>query len=56
MVAAVSAIASELAASIGLPANEVLWHIIAMKKYNLVAEVGLDDGYYRYSLAEEVKK
>jgi predicted Rossmann fold nucleotide-binding protein DprA/Smf involved in DNA uptake len=46
----------ELAAATGLPANEVLWHVIAMKKYNLVSEVGLDDGYYRYSLAEEVKK
>jgi len=34
----------------------VLWHVIAMKKYNLVAEVGLDDGYYRYRLAEEAKK
>ena len=46
----------ELAATTGLPANEALWHVIAMKKYNLVAEVGLDDGYYRYRLAEEAKK
>jgi predicted Rossmann fold nucleotide-binding protein DprA/Smf involved in DNA uptake len=46
----------ELAATTGLPANEVLWHVIAMKKYNLVIETGLDDGYYRYSLAEEAKK
>ena len=46
----------ELAAATGLPANEVLWHVIAMKKYNLVTETGLDDGYYRYSLAEEAKK
>ena len=46
----------ELAAATGLPANEVLWHVIAMMKYNLVKEVGLDDGYYRYRLAEEAKK
>lgn len=46
----------ELVAVTGLPANEVLWHVIAMKKYNLVEEVGLDDGYYRYRLAEEAKQ
>jgi len=46
----------ELSPAIGLPANEALWHVIAMKKYNLVEEVGLDDGYYRYRLAEETKK
>lgn len=46
----------ELSAATGLPANEALWHVIAMKKYNLVEEVGLDDGYYRYRLAEETKK
>lgn len=45
----------ELAVATGLPAHEVLWHVIAMKKYNLVAEAGLDEGYYRYCLAEEVQ-
>jgi hypothetical protein len=46
----------ELAAATGLPAHEALWHITAMKKYNLVTEVELDDGYYRYRLAEETKQ
>jgi predicted Rossmann fold nucleotide-binding protein DprA/Smf involved in DNA uptake len=42
----------EMAAETGLPANEVLWHVIAMKKYGQVAETGLDGYYYRYTLAE----
>lgn len=42
----------EIAAETGLPANEVLWHVIAMKKYGQVAETGLDGFYYRYTLAE----
>jgi predicted Rossmann fold nucleotide-binding protein DprA/Smf involved in DNA uptake len=42
----------EMAAESGLPANEVLWHVIAMKKYGQVAETGLDGYYYRYTLAE----
>jgi len=42
----------ELAAATGLPAHEALWHVIAMKKYGLVKETGLDDGYYRYQLIE----
>lgn len=46
----------EIAAAAGLSAPEVLWHVIAMKKYGLVTEAGLDDGYYRYQLAEEAKE
>jgi predicted Rossmann fold nucleotide-binding protein DprA/Smf involved in DNA uptake len=42
----------EMATETGLPANEVLWHVIAMKKYGQVAETGLDGYYYRYTLAE----
>ena len=42
----------EMAAETSLPANEVLWHVIAMKKYGQVAETGLDGYYYRYTLAE----
>jgi predicted transcriptional regulator len=45
----------ELATDIQLPTQEVLWHVIAMKKYGLVTEAGLDDGYYRYRLPEEAK-
>ena len=47
----------ELAAATGLPASEVLWHISAMKKYDLVVEEGPDefDEYYLYRLAQEAK-
>lgn len=46
----------ELAEAVHLPASQVLWHMAAMKKYGLVVETGLDENYYRYALAEEVKK
>ncbi len=47
----------QLAASIGIPAHVVLWHVAAMKKYGLVAEAGLDeDGdYYLYELSKEAR-
>ena len=46
---------SEVAAAAGLPAPQVLWHITAMKKYDLVAEVGMSAEYYTYQLIEEPK-
>jgi len=46
----------EIAAATGLPAHEALWHVIAMKKYGLVTETGLDDGYYRYRLTEGARQ
>jgi predicted Rossmann fold nucleotide-binding protein DprA/Smf involved in DNA uptake len=45
----------EIAAASGLPADHVLWHIIAMKKYNLVIETGQSDEYYLYQRAKENK-
>jgi predicted transcriptional regulator len=47
----------ELAEATGMPADEVLWHMSAMKKYGLVVEEGADDmdEYYLYGLAEEEK-
>jgi hypothetical protein len=47
----------DLATTTGLPANEILWHISAMKKYDLVAEEGPDelDEYYLYRLVQEEK-
>lgn len=45
----------EIAEASGLPAEQVLWHIIAMKKYNLVIETDQSDEYYLYQLAQEVK-
>jgi predicted transcriptional regulator len=45
----------EVAEESGLPAHEVLWHITAMKKYDLVTEVGQSGEYYQYAMAEEAK-
>jgi predicted Rossmann fold nucleotide-binding protein DprA/Smf involved in DNA uptake len=46
----------EVAEATGLPADQVLWHIIAMKKYDLAVERGMCGEYYQYQLAEETKK
>jgi len=43
----------EIAEASGLPAHQVLWHITAMKKYDLVVETGKCMDYYRYAMAEE---
>jgi predicted transcriptional regulator len=43
----------EIAAATGLPANEVLWFVTAMKKYGLAKEVGMNGEYYQYELSEE---
>jgi predicted transcriptional regulator len=40
----------EVAEATNLPADQVLWHIIAMKKYGLVDEVGMCGEYYQYQL------
>jgi predicted Rossmann fold nucleotide-binding protein DprA/Smf involved in DNA uptake len=45
----------DIAEASGLPAEQVLWHIIAMKKYNLVVETGLSGEYYLYQQVKEVK-
>ncbi len=42
----------EVAEASGLPADQVLWHIIAMKKYDQVSEVGMNGEYYQYQLTE----
>ena len=42
----------ELAEATTLPTNVVLWHVMAMKKYDLVNEVGQDAEYYQYALPE----
>ena len=46
----------ELAEATGIPAGEVLWHITAMKKYDLVEEVGMCGEYYLYQRREEKRK
>jgi predicted Rossmann fold nucleotide-binding protein DprA/Smf involved in DNA uptake len=45
----------DIAEASGLPAEQVLWHIIALKKYNLVVETGLSGEYYLYQQVKEVK-
>jgi predicted transcriptional regulator len=44
----------ELAEATGLPADQVLWHVSTMKRYDLVVEAGMDENgeYYLYSLRE----
>jgi predicted transcriptional regulator len=46
----------EIAAAARLPGELVMWHIIAMKKYNLVAETGMSESYYQYQLVEAKQK
>ena len=46
----------EAAKSTGLPADQVLWHITAMRKYDLVAEAEMCGEYYTYQLVQESKK
>ena len=46
----------EIAYSAELPADLVLWHIVAMKKYDLVQEVGQDGDYYQYALPSKEEK
>ena len=42
-----------IAEAAGLPAQEVLWHVMAMKKYGLINEMVMDGQYYTYQLAKE---
>jgi len=45
----------EVAEATGLAADRVLWHITAMKKYDLVAEADMCGEYYTYQLVQESK-
>jgi predicted transcriptional regulator len=46
----------EIAADTGLPANQVLWHVTAMKKYGLVLEMGMCGEYYLYQMRGDKKQ
>ena len=46
----------DVAQATGLPADQVLWHITAMRKYDLVAEAEICGEYYTYQLVQESKK
>jgi predicted transcriptional regulator len=43
----------DLAQAIDLPADRVLWHLMAMKKYGLVQESDMDGQYYLYQTVKE---
>jgi predicted transcriptional regulator len=43
----------EITESTGLPGHEVLWHLMAMKKYGKLAEGQQRGDYYEYALIEE---
>jgi len=47
----------QLAAAARAPADEILWHIAAMKKYGIVEEAGMDENgeYYLYRLSKEAR-
>jgi hypothetical protein len=46
----------KVAEATGIPTSQVLWHITAMKKYDLAVETGMDGEYYQYQLVQETKK
>ena len=39
-----------------IPSHEVLWYLMAMKKYGIVIEGDEQEGYYQYTLKVEEKK
>ncbi len=43
----------EVAAAVGIPSNQALWYLAAMKKYNLLVENGMSGDYPLYQLAED---
>ena len=45
----------EIAEMAGLPADQVLWQVMAMKKYGLVVETGMCGEYYLYQRIEDKK-
>ena len=43
----------EIAAAVNIPTHEILWHITALKKYDVVAEEGMCGEYPMYTRTEE---
>lgn len=42
----------EIAAALGYPPGEVMFWVMGMRKYGLVAEAEEEDGYFKYRVAE----
>ena len=45
--------APEIAAAVEMPTDQVLWHLTALKKYDVVAEQGMCGEYILYTRAKE---
>ncbi|MFO8035641.1 MAG: hypothetical protein R6U57_03320 [Anaerolineales bacterium] len=43
----------DVAEVLGMPSHEVLWHITALMKYDIVEEDGMRGGYVLYKKVEE---
>jgi predicted transcriptional regulator len=43
----------EISKLTGIPSHEVLWHLMAMKKYGMIIEGDERDGYYEYTLKDQ---
>ena len=46
----------DLARQTDLPADQVLWHVTAMRKYGAVREAGPEGDYVKYEFVEENAK
>lgn len=46
----------EVAVETSLESHLVMWHMMAMKKFDLIEELDLDGEYYRYQLTQEKSK
>ena len=47
------AIVPELALQTGLPTDQVLWHVTAMRKYGAVKEASPEGDYVKYEFIEQ---
>ena len=45
----------EIATLTGIPADQVLWHVMAMKKFGQIIETGMCGEYYLYQKVEGKK-
>jgi predicted transcriptional regulator len=43
----------QLAVKINVPSETTMWHLMAMKRYGDVYELGRDGDYYKYALTEK---
>ena len=46
----------QIAAAVGIPADEAMWQIAGMRKYGMVSETGEDGDYVLYALVATEEK